>query len=154
MTDNTELAAQQAAGLRQLADIIQANPHLAGDMRHTLRNSLLAMPLHNTEVTDERARLTEWVRLTKTAGAAITKDASSDRFEVTINFGAVAVRVIAHRDQVCERVVTGIREVTEEVPDPEALAAVPTVTQTRVVEDVDWVCRPLLAADTETAVAS
>jgi hypothetical protein len=41
--------------------------------------------------------------------------------------------------------VVGTREVTEEVPDPEALAAVPKVTVTRTVEDVRWECRPLLA---------
>lgn len=154
MNDNTELAKQQAAGLRQLADMIEANPEFSGDIDYALRDGLIAMPLHNSEVTDERARLADWVRVAKAFGAAITKDARHDRFKVVVDFGAVKVDVLAHREQVCERVVTGTREVTETVPEPAALAAVPKVTLTRTVEDVEWVCRPLLAADTETAVAS
>ena len=46
------------------------------------------------------------------------------------------------RDAVCERVVTGTREVTYTVP---AQDAVPAQTFTEVVEDVEWVCAPLLA---------
>lgn len=56
--------------------------------------------------------------------------------------------LVGGRERVCTRVVTGTRTVTE--PDPEALAAVPTVT--REVETYEWRCEPLLAAATgETA---
>lgn len=53
----------------------------------------------------------------------------------------VALELTASRERVCERVVTGTTIVTE--PDPEALAAVPTVT--REVETFEWRCAPLLA---------
>ncbi len=60
--------------------------------------------------------------------------------------GCIVPPVMLHaygdRAKVCERVVTGTREVTEEVPDPDA----PKVTVTRVVEDVEWRCSSILAA--------
>lgn len=49
------------------------------------------------------------------------------------------------RDTVCERVVTGTETVVEQVPDPNYVAAAPTVEVTRVVEQVRWDCHPLLA---------
>lgn len=72
-----------------------------------------------------------------------------ERFYIYRVFGSVAVAVSADRDEVCERVVTGTHEVTEEVPDPEILATVPKVTVTKVVEDVTWVCSPILAGAPE-----
>jgi hypothetical protein len=54
---------------------------------------------------------------------------------------------------VCERVVTGTRLETKEVPDPEALKAVPLVTVTETVEDVEWRCMPLLADLTSAGAA-
>jgi heme-binding NEAT domain protein len=63
--------------------------------------------------------------------------------------------VSVDREEICERIVTGTREVTVEVPDPEQLAAVPTVSVTKTVEDVEWICRPLLDdATTAPAVAA
>ena len=61
--------------------------------------------------------------------------------------GGVYASVVVDRPAVCERVVTAVREVTREVPDPEALAALPTTTVTETVEDVEWRCLPLLADD-------
>ena len=55
------------------------------------------------------------------------------------------IELVAYRTAVCERVVTGTREVTETVKDPEALAAVPEVEITKVVEDVVWECHSILA---------
>jgi hypothetical protein len=52
--------------------------------------------------------------------------------------------VTVKRPAVCERVVTGTREVVKTVPAPDA----PTVQVTEVVEDVEWVCGPLLAEAT------
>ncbi|HET6291734.1 MAG TPA: hypothetical protein VFG33_00115, partial [Kribbella sp.] len=57
--------------------------------------------------------------------------------------GVIEVHVGAYRDQVCERVVTGTREVTKTVPDPSVV--VPDVEVTETVEDVEWICGPLLA---------
>jgi hypothetical protein len=70
---------------------------------------------------------------------------NADNFIVWRTFAGLAVFAQAARAEVCERVVTGTREVTVELPDPEAMAAVPKVTVTKTVEDVEWVCGPLLA---------
>lgn len=59
--------------------------------------------------------------------------------------GGLRVKMSALRDTVCRRVVTGTRKVTEEVPDPEALKAVPKKTVTRLIEDIEWDCGSLLA---------
>jgi hypothetical protein len=58
---------------------------------------------------------------------------------------------VAYRSAVCERVVTGTGTVTRTVPDPDALANVPTVEVTETVEHVEWVCAPLLAPAEATA---
>ena len=51
-------------------------------------------------------------------------------------------KVVAAREAVCERVVTGTETVTKSVPDPSIL--VPLVEVTEEVETVEWVCSPLL----------
>lgn len=56
--------------------------------------------------------------------------------------GTIGLQLTAYRDAVCERVVTGTREVTKTIPDP--MVTVPTVEVTETVEDVEWVCGPLL----------
>ncbi len=66
-------------------------------------------------------------------------------FQLVGQIGGTRITLSASREAVCRRVVTGTHEVTETVKDPEALAKVPEVTVTRVVEDVTWDCGPLLA---------
>jgi hypothetical protein len=62
----------------------------------------------------------------------------------------VDYHVTVDREAVCRRVVTGTREVTTTVPADDA----PTVQVTETVEDVKWVCEPLLndAADKAEAI--
>lgn len=147
-------AALQAAALRQLADMLDEHPELCGDVDYMLRSSLLAMPLHNPEVTDQRQRLALWARAARRHGAtATTKDVSDDTFEVVVAWGdALRIRVLASRDEVCERVVVGTEEVTRQVPDPEAPPA-PLVEITETVEHVEWRCHPLLADDAVEATS-
>lgn len=76
----------------------------------------------------------------------VAKRTYSSQFEISGHVAGIEVKAIAEQAAVCERVVTGIREVTEVVPDPDALAALPKVTVTKTVEDVEWVCRPVMAA--------
>lgn len=61
------------------------------------------------------------------------------------------VTISVYREAVCRRVVTGEREVTETVKDPEALAAVPEIEVTRTETVYEWVCEPLLAPRTPEA---
>jgi hypothetical protein len=145
VNDNLELAQQQAAGLRQLADMIEQNPELAQIAQYLADgvNVFYAWTKDDAQTV---------IRAALAAGAKVDKKYVDDHFSASLTWGPVKARMLSNRATVCEKVVT-TREVTEEVPDPEALAAVPTVKQTRTVEDVKWVCSPILAADAETAVA-
>lgn len=145
MNDNRDsLATQQAAGLRKLADMIEDNPEVA---KFADLDRLYAFHVTNAadQATIARAALKH--------GAKVDKHISEQLHNVLLSWGAVSAYVLASRGDVCERVVVATREVTEEVPDPEALAAVPTVTVTRTEPVTEWRCKPILAADTETAVA-
>lgn len=146
VSTDTELAAEIATGLRSLAVLIETNPDLASELRYSLSKLLMAVPM-----TDEQERLARWARAGKELGAKITKDASDSQFEVAVAFGPVAVRVIAPRESVCERVVVGTEKVTKKVPDPVALAAVPEIEVIEVVEQIRWECKPLLAGEPVTA---
>jgi hypothetical protein len=140
-------ATEQTTALRALADLVEAHPELAADIEHALGSALLAMPLHNPEVTDERERLALWARAARRHGAAtVTKGAQDDTFELDISWPGLTIKVLAHRDQVCERVVTGTETVTKLVPDLDAPPR-PMVEVTETVERVEWRCGPLLADD-------
>lgn len=105
------------------------------------------------QVKDDMAR---FVRAMLDRGAKITKDYGQGSepwvtMAVTATFpegtayaDVGEVVAIASRHEVCERVVIGEREVTESVPDPEAMRGVPLVEVTRKVEDVEWVCHPIM----------
>ena len=72
---------------------------------------------------------------------------SATYFDLTGKLDGLRMTLTAFRKDVCERVVTGTREVTETVKDPDALAAVPEIKVTRTVEEAEWVCRPLLTPE-------
>lgn len=142
---NQQLADQLATNLRQLADMVENSPQLAETLRYSF--SMI------NAFSDDPAHLAEFMRAGRRHGAETTKTANkgSEWFVAQLKWGRVGLEVNARREQVCERVVVDTREITEEVPDPEALAAVPTVTVTRTEEVVEWQCRPLLAAEAVTA---
>lgn len=73
------------------------------------------------------------------------RDGDGGRMELHGHLAGLHLYASVERDEVCERIVTGTRQVTEEVPDP----AAPKITVTRTVEDVEWRCMPLLAEDRE-----
>lgn len=134
--------ASYAAGLRALADLIEQNPDLHVDLRFAADTVLVPVSHAN----DPRARMVGWVRAAKAAGMPIRKSYGQTWGEVHITPApGLTVQVYAAREAVCDRIVVGTREITRELPDPEALAAVPTITVTETVEDVRWECLPLLA---------
>jgi len=143
-TDDTRQA--YIDGLHQIADFLAEHPevplpHLhssvGGKWGPVLRIFLLS-------VNEPREALATVARAMGNATKAA--DITGDGFEVYREFAGIKLVAHASRSEVCERVVTGTREVTREIPDPEALAAVPKVSVTEVVEDVEWVCAPLLKA--------
>lgn len=136
-------AAEYAAGLRAMADMIQAHPELAVNLDYTqLRRGINVYPYGD----NPRATLAEFARAGKAHGAVVTKETlgEDDRyFSVILRWGPVALDVFAERTEVCERVVTGTETVTRMVPDP--AVEVPLVEVTEEVERVEWRCSPLLA---------
>jgi hypothetical protein len=131
------------AGLRALADLLEQNPDLYSYFGLTLEKLLI--PVSHAD--DPRAALAAFLRAGKAAGLRVSKAYDENFGSVDVYLSdALRAHVYAGREQVCERVVVGSREVTREVPDPEALKAVPTTTVIETVEDVRWECRPLLAA--------
>lgn len=128
----------KADALRALADFIDANP----DLPDLVTDQRLLTYL----IRDQRAVMAAVARAGAKAGIPVEKSYDEGTYaNLSLQFGPIELHVYAQRDQVCERVVTGTREVTKEIPDPKALAAVPTVTVTETEDVVEWVCTPLLA---------
>lgn len=140
-----------AASLRDLADMVEANPGIFAskwDAAYGLVR-LLVTPVQTRE------QVAALARAGLHAGAKVTKHVGDKWAGVDITFpSGTGLHVYADREEVCERVVTGTREVTETVPDPEALAAVPLVEVTKTVEDVEWRCGSFLAPTAETSVGA
>lgn len=127
------------AGLRAIADTLEANPNLP-------------LPHPGTEYSElsiftfNREDLLAWARaLPGTWRKEFDDESEAFGFELHGKVEGLHVVVYGDRGQVCTRRVVAVREVEKETPDPDALASVPTVTVTETVEDVEWVCAPLLA---------
>lgn len=150
MTD-TDKRAAFIDGLHQVADFLTAHPDVPlpyiGAYAEGCELPSLPIYIYGDEA---RTTMASIARSMADTGGTVQKRAkdSTESYQVWREFAGLVLVATARRNEVCERVVTGTREVTKEVPDPEALAAVPTVTVTEVVEDVDWVCAPLLKPST------
>lgn len=144
MNDNRAAYIQ---GLRQLADVLERNPGI--------RLPLSAdMPSHTTFLFHDRPDSPAVQALADAARAfpcSFTKSTSGEGgkwFDLLGRLGGpggLGVQLSAYREAVCTRVVTGTREVTKKVKDPDLLERVPEVEVTETVEDVEWRCHPLLA---------
>lgn len=138
-------AQKTADGLRQVAAMIEQHPDL---MEIPSFRFMFGRTLLSVQTKEEVAAL---IRAGKASGAKVKKHQDSRFagvdlvFAETTMFEGVSLHVYVDREEICEKVVTGTHEVTEEVPDPEALAAVPTVMVIKTVEDVEWRCLPILA---------
>lgn len=138
-------------GLHQIADFLAKHPevplpmlgsYVSGEYRPTL--AIYTQHLGRDDDRDQRTALAD---VTRAMGSV--EKSTQHEFAVWRRFAGIVLAAYAQRDEVCERVVTGTREVTTEVPDPEALAAVPMVTVTEVVEDVEWRCGSILKPTTD-----
>lgn len=138
-----------ADGLRALAAMVESNPHLAEWLKYALGHMMAPI----TRADDPRSLLADFTRATLATGGTVEKYYSDDDSQtwagIHAGFGPLSIQIYTLRGEVCERVVIGVKEVTKEVPDPTALAAVPKVTVTETVEQIEWRCTPLLAAGTE-----
>lgn len=138
---NQKLANDQAAGLRALADMIEANPEMAKHAGYLDDTNVFWVRTKDDIATIARAALAH--------GFEVKKNAFADTYKVLLKRGPVGFTILADRGEVCERVVTGVETITRTVKDPHALAAVPEVEVTETVETVEWVCKPLLATREE-----
>lgn len=142
LAHEAEKQAAYTAGLRALADLLDAHPQLIENVSLSQSDLLVSLGW----MSDPMSRMAEFIRAALDRRLPIKKTYDDEWGTVFIDLGGgVRLQVYARREQVCERIVTGTREVTREVPDPEALKAVPTVTVTETVEDVRWDCKPLLS---------
>jgi hypothetical protein len=126
---------EYVAGLRALADAIDADPDLP-------------LPYHggSTEAIvfcDDKAEMVAWARLMTGAKRKEIDENSAYGFELHGQVLGLRVGVYVRRDEVCRRVVKGVRTETK---TEDVTEVVGTREVTVEVEDVEWVCEPLLAA--------
>jgi hypothetical protein len=136
MTD--ERRAAYVSGLRKLADILERHPEV--ELPYTGTNGELTWIL-----TGDSGHKAQQAAIARALPGTVRKGVRGDAFDLRGENDGLGVLVIADRDEVCERVVVGTETVTEERPDPEALAALPTVTVTEEREVVEWRCGSLLS---------
>lgn len=135
-TEEKTLHIRQAEGLRALAAMIEAHPEIPASYLES------HFCVWSPTSADELAAI---ARAAMRHGAKVEKDIGDRHYNLKITWGGICAKALASRGEVCERVVTGMETVTKTVPDPAALAAVPTVEVTEEVEISEWVCKPLLA---------
>lgn len=134
-----------AARLRVAAEWIEEHPEFGV---YSVEARPGEVKVGNYSVTNAEA-LGELVR---TIGGRWDKGADETFFRARHKIAeGVVAEIAAWRKDVCERVVVGQREVEVTEPDPEAVAALPKVTQTKVIEDVEWRCPQLLAPAKQAA---
>jgi hypothetical protein len=130
-------------GLRAVADFLQANPALVSSVVY---RSFVSCNSHSPSSPD-------LLEAARAAGGKWEKHVDETDFHLTRSFGPHTITLFVGRENVCERVITHTETITHEVPDPEFVANIPTVTVTEEVEHVEWVCPPsLLAPDSLDAV--
>lgn len=126
-------AVEVAAGLRALADFIEAHPELP-------RPAYLADQPHVWCPRGDEVQTL--IRTAAAAGVPVTKHHSESQRNVGLRFGPFEAMALINKSEVCERVVVGTR--TVQVPDPAYIPPeTPMVDHT--VEITEWRCRPLLA---------
>ncbi|MGY4103463.1 hypothetical protein ACW2Q0_28450 [Nocardia sp. R16R-3T] len=149
-------AADVAADLRALADLVEndGDGFVAAMIPGAIASTV--WPAHCVSydrTSDRRDYMAEAIRRFKSvAVGSISKnyrDGGEGYFDALVPMRALTIRLTELRAEVCERVVTGVETITEEVPDPEYIAAAPKILQTREVETYEWKCAPILAASAE-----
>lgn len=130
------------AGLRKLADLLENREELP--LPYEGRLGAITMTFWGRAAREDLAAAARALPTPLAKNDPAVGDYDADYYELAGDLDGVKVKLVAYREQVCERVVTGTRTVTEDVPDPDALAKVPTVTRTRVEEITEWRCHSIL----------
>lgn len=150
MTTNPEVTpdprVEYIAGLREIADWLEAHPEVPLPYLATTQGGKgfeNALHIYLRSGGNQKAELAAIARAMGKA-EKVTDD-KLDRLNLVRRFAGIAVIAVADRDEVCERVVTGVETVTRKVKDPKALAAVPEVEVTEEVETYEWRCTSILS---------
>jgi hypothetical protein len=128
-----------AGALRVVADLIDAHPDLPLPCvwgYGSTGNVEVQWQLTHGEHKDEQRAMARVIL--RAIGGEWKKDASTELFSFDQRRDGLNLNVIAARDQICERVVTGTETVT--IP---AVEAQPERTEEREV--VEWRCEPVMA---------
>lgn len=133
----TEPRAAYIAGLRQLADWLEANPDIELPSNGGSWNPI------NFSEWGPKAR-DKAAAFARAMPGVVRKGGSDGYFTLRAQLAGLHVQFIAHREAVCERVVVGEREVTETIPDPQYDGEIPMIEVTKTVEDIEWHCPPIL----------
>jgi hypothetical protein len=145
--DDATRRAAYIAGLRALAGKLEASP---GEVPLPSAGRLEPLAFHFLAGDDPRTAMAAAARAIGGTWDKNVRDygdaGGSSYFDLTTSIHGLRIIMTAYRDAVCEKVITGTHDVTEVVPDPELLAAVPLIKVTRPVDEVQWVCGPVMAA--------
>lgn len=125
------------AGLRALADKIDANPSIP--LPYAGSGSEMLIMFFAGSADENKAALAATIAA---LGGHWEKDYDESSFGMRGTFAGLPIRLCASRGEVCTRVVTGTRVVTKLVPDPAIV--VPEVEITEVEEVIEWQCGSLL----------
>lgn len=113
------------AGLRALADLLEQKPNLplpSSPSLSTAGTNIAWYLFGGVEPLDHAAQKAQAAEIVRAIPGTFDKVDNGDLFRFQGRIGGLPAEVIVDRRAVCERVVVG----------------------TRVVEDVEWVCAPLL----------
>lgn len=138
----------RAEGILRLAELIEANPEL--DACYLEPDKAFVEHAFYARTKED------WQAVARAGlrhGAKVAKNAGDDYFEVALSWPGITFKALGSRNGVCRKVKIGEEIIVEEVPDPEAVAALPTVKTTRVEEKFEWRCEPLLADESPSVVA-
>lgn len=140
----TEERAAHIAGLRQLADALEAHPEIP--LPRTGASGGPPVKLHFLGGPDPRGALAAAARLIPCTWRKEFSEADPDGrwpayLDLRGQLGGLHLELTAKRDDVCTRVVKGTEErEVEEIVTPAVKRRV-----TRPVEVVEWTCAPVLA---------
>lgn len=138
MTDR----AAYISGLRKFADILEAHdeiplPYFGSSPTYGRQR------IHFLSGKDNKSAMAAAVRALP---GPLEKDARSDGyFDLNGSIDGFHFTLTAYRNEVCERVVTGVEKVTRSIPVRGAMVQVPMIEVTEEVEKVEWRCGSILA---------
>lgn len=135
-------------GLRMLADLLEGHPDLPlpyDGASPTYGHMSVYCETRAQVASYGRALPGRWVK-------HVDPTSEGYGFELRGTLAGLHLDILAPRDVVCQRVVTGTKTVMRQVPDRSA--PVPLVEVEETVETVEWECVPLLSGVDAPAVTS